>query len=286
VQRLLIIGWRSAREMADLLRTLSKVLLPGSEVHFLSAVDASVREAALRSEMGSLLAALSEMAGGIVGSDVAVHHHTGSPLASEAYAQLPLADATVAIVLGDATVMLTNEDLTSYSGGAARARDARTFHITTLLRKRAPELRLVPIYDDILSNRLITPDSPLVAGAETGSGVTSVLHRNSLETGLIAMQADDPTLVFVFSQLLALGEQSHKLFAVPFAVAWADLQLGEPADELSFNEVATHVRELQGHVLVGYYDAELDEVLVNSHKKDLPRKWRPADQLIMLRGHQ
>eukprot|EP00302_Diacronema_sp_CCMP2436_P005266 CAMPEP_0179911580 /NCGR_PEP_ID=MMETSP0982-20121206/46441_1 /TAXON_ID=483367 /ORGANISM="non described non described, Strain CCMP 2436" /LENGTH=483 /DNA_ID=CAMNT_0021813339 /DNA_START=645 /DNA_END=2093 /DNA_ORIENTATION=+ len=186
-QTVLIIGWRSAREMADLVRVLLKMLLPGSEIHFLSAVDESVREAALREEMG-FITALTDLAGGV--SSVSIVHHTGSPLASGAIELLPLRIAAVAIVIADPGSLTLVEDKDLYVKGAARLRDARVFHITTLLRKAAPLMRIVPMYEDILTYRLLRRKDVFI---ESGTGVNAVLHRNSLETGLIAMQADDPT---------------------------------------------------------------------------------------------
>ena len=312
-QTVLVIGWRSAREMADLVAVLSKMLLPGSEIHFLSAVDESVREAALRSEM-DIFAALTDLAGGMAGGGITVQHHDGSPLASGALELLPLREATAAIVIGDPTGAQTSEEASSYSKGAARLRDARTFHSTTLLRKAAPDLRIVPIYEDILTYRLLRRNDGLVEVDESKrargtGGVTAVLHRNSLETGLIAMQADDPTLVFVLSQLLALDDVAgQKIFSVPFEAALADMQLtagesthgggraggGAPAPtgklgtspaEMTFDAMSARVRDFAGHVLIGYFDSALEKVVLNPLKKRVPRRWRATDELILLRAH-
>ena len=288
-QTVLVIGWRSAREMADLVAVLSKMLLPGSEIHFLSAVDESVREAALRSEM-DIFAALTDLAGGILNNAVSIEHHKGSPLSAEAYNRLPIDDAAVAIVFGDRAAAANAEELTSYSESAARLRDARTFHVTTLLRKKAPDLRIVPVYEDILTHRLITRDSPLVVNDGIGAGETAVLHRNSLETGLIAMQADDPTLVFVFSQLLALDAGERKIFSTSFEKAWLELgqlKLGQSVAELeplSFYDVSLAIHARQGHVVLGYRSAEEGEMIVNPEKKEAPRKWSAYDELVMLRA--
>ncbi|KAJ1634714.1 hypothetical protein T492DRAFT_836608 [Pavlovales sp. CCMP2436] len=277
--------------MADLVRVLSKMLLPGSEIHFLSAVDEGVRSAALREEMG-FLAALTDLAGGIVGgSNVTIEHHTGSPLSSEAVNRMPLKQAAVAIVIGDPNAVFNAEDLTTYTEGAARLRDARVFHINTLLRKAAPDLRIVPIFEDILTHRLITPDSPLVNHSEgAGYGLTAVIHRNSLETGLIAMQADDPTLVFVFSQIISLesGSKEHKIFSIPFDKAWLEAGQyteGESWPELSFYDVADAMFNEHGHVLVGYLDASAVDCVLNPENKARPRTWLPTDELLLMRGH-
>jgi len=275
-----------AREMADLVRVLSKMLLPGSEIHFLSAVDEGVRSAALREEMG-FLAALTDLAGGIVGgSNVTIEHHTGSPLSSEAVNRMPLKQAAVAIVIGDPNAVFNAEDLTTYTEGAARLRDARVFHITTLLRKAAPLMRIVPMYEDILTYRLLRRKDVFI---ESGTGVNAVLHRNSLETGLIAMQADDPTIVFVLSQLLTLDDASgQKIFSVPMDSAWADLEMGKlegAAAQLAFRDVANRVQAFNGHVLIGYYDSRMGKVVLNPPgKKTRKREWLPTDELVLLRA--
>jgi hypothetical protein len=278
--------------MADLVRTLSKLLLPGSEIHFLSAVDVETREDALESEF-SFLAALQGLTGlWRVADGVTVTHHVGSVLASEAYAMLPLTRAAVGIVIGDPAVIGVGDDLGSYSEDAARLKDARVFHISTLLRMVAPDLRIVPIYEDIHTHRLITDDSPLVTGADDvtprGSGITAVLHRNSLETGLIAMQADDPTLVFVFSQLLETESAEAKYFAVPFQRACEELGVlvrGEPVPDYSFGKLSRLILERQGHILIGYYDQGTRDVTINPEDKLSSRAWEGSDELLLLRGH-
>ncbi|KAJ1634712.1 hypothetical protein T492DRAFT_971042, partial [Pavlovales sp. CCMP2436] len=282
-QTVLIIGWRSAREMADLVRVLLKMLLPGSEIHFLSAVDESVREAALREEMG-FITALTDLAGGV--SSVSIVHHTGSPLASGAIELLPLRIAAVAIVIADPGSLTLVEDKDLYVKGAARLRDARVFHITTLLRKAAPLMRIVPMYEDILTYRLLRRKDVFI---ESGTGVNAVLHRNSLETGLIAMQADDPTIVFVLSQLLTLDDASgQKIFSVPMDSAWADLEMGKlegAAAQLAFRDVANRVQAFNGHVLIGYYDSRMGKVVLNPPgKKTRKREWLPTDELVLLRA--
>jgi hypothetical protein len=253
--------------------------------------------------------------GGGVGLSVTVHHHAGSPLASGALELLPLAKASVAIVIGDRSSSAAQSDgENAYAKGAVRLRDARVFHITTLLRRVAPQLRTLPIYEDIMTYRLLKRNVELgenpggefdfswalgVGGTAEAprkpppGGTTAVLHRNSLETGLIAMQADDPKLVFVLAKLLGLdGSAQRALFSLPMRDAWADYGLHTAADEgvqppyyISFTECARQTFAHMGHVLIGYYDTELGNVVLNPGKKRTERQWHADDELLLLRAH-
>jgi len=129
-----------------------------------------------------------------------------------------------------------------------------------------------------------------------GEPRTTVFHRNALETGLIAMQANDPALNFVFSTILGLdGTGSNRIFDVTFKKAFKEyLDLAPSNDErsprtedkcvASFAEIAQRLRECRGHVLIGYATRQLI-VRINPEKKQEARLWTGSEYLIMLRKH-
>lgn len=271
----LIIGWRSGREIASMIMTIDALVPPGTEIINLSEVPSAVRSAAVAAETDSSSKGLG----------CKVTYVEGPPMSQKQLEQLPLDGARAAIVVADPLRQLYT-DLDDYSEEVDRVRDARVYAVATMLRRGAPKLHIVSVFGDVLTHRLFQKTPGLVP-----SNPALAFHRNAIETGLLAMQATEASLKYVFNAILGLKDsvraETAGMAVRSFQEMAPVLGFTAPKPRLSFEELAVILLEKTGAVLLGFRqegDRQRSLPSVNPPHKPVLREWERMDELVLLLG--